>query len=123
MSQGFSFQSFAGEIGVSAKTLHDWAHRYPDFGEAKFQAEVKSLRAWEQLGMDGMLGKIKGFNATVYIFSMKARFAKYGWRDLPENLKSEESVEENRFRSELAQMSREELTQMVEKELSQLKAK
>jgi hypothetical protein len=96
MSEGLSKESFAGVIGVSPRTVSDWCHRYPEFAKAVAIGEGKSLCWWEKIGKAVMLGKpikqpdgstitVKAFQPAVYIFSMKARFAKYGWRDIPED--------------------------------------
>lgn len=84
MAQGLSFVSFGSKANVCAATLNDWVTRYPEFGQAKAKAELKCLEFWEKVGMKGMVGQYKGFSAAVWIFSMKARFVKYGWRDIPE---------------------------------------
>jgi len=86
MSEGLSFDSFGAEVKVSRVTLYNWVEKYPEFQDAKSEAEMRSLQWWEKVGRSGMLGKIKGFNPAIYIFSMKARFAKYGWRDIPEDI-------------------------------------
>lgn len=82
MSQGFGFESYAAVIDVNSDTLYEWAKVHPEFSEAKKVAYDKSLRKFEQIGMAAMLGKIKGFQASVWIFTMKNRF---GWSDQPES--------------------------------------
>lgn len=95
MGKGFSFESFGAVAKVTNKTLHDWAIRYPEFGDAKAHAELLSLWFWEKMGMAGASGKIKGFQTAVWIFSMKCRFRKYGWRDdEPEEGKSNKDTAE-----------------------------
>lgn len=78
MSRGYSIEAFAGEIGFSRSTIYNWLDKYPKFKKAKEQGETKSQLHWEKLGMAGLTGKLKNFNATIWIFSMKNRF---GWRD------------------------------------------
>jgi DNA-binding XRE family transcriptional regulator len=78
MSTGLSYEAFAAEIGVTRRTLYNWEAEYPVFAAAKKEAFDKCLNFWEKLGMSGILGKIKNFQASVYIFNMKNRF---GWRD------------------------------------------
>lgn len=95
MRDGYSFHSFAGKIGVGARTLFDWLDKYPDFQDAKDQGEHACLLFWEKTGIAGMFGKTfknrdgKEFkvnvNPAIWIFNMKARFAKHGWRDIPED--------------------------------------
>lgn len=78
MGEGLSFESFASEIGVHRDTLYEWAKQYPDFSDAKKRGTDLALKWWERIGQAGMVGKIKGFNAAVWIFSMKNRFK---WSD------------------------------------------
>lgn len=63
----------------SDKTLHEWVKVHAEFSEAKRQAYAKNLLFYEKLGLTDMAGKIKGFNATVWIFNMKNR---HKWRDV-----------------------------------------
>lgn len=81
MSQGLSFSSFGGVIGVGETSLHQWAKDHPEFADAKARAELKSLLWWEKAGLAGMVNKVEGFKPAIWIFSMKARFVKYGYRD------------------------------------------
>ena len=78
MQSGFSYEAFAGKIGIAIETLYNWEKKQPDFLEAKKIAVNEARYTWERLGIAGMTGKIIGFNATVWIFNMKNRF---GWRD------------------------------------------
>jgi hypothetical protein len=86
MADGYSFEAFAGHIGVCHDTLNEWAKVHPEFSVAKNVAISASRKWWDQVGRAGMTGKIKGFNATVWVFSMKNRF---GWRDMVD-MKSQE---------------------------------
>lgn len=76
--QGKSFDSFAASIGVHRDSLNEWVKVYPDFATAKQKARIGAEEFMMTLGMNGMVGKIKGFQAAVWIFWMKARF---GWSD------------------------------------------
>jgi len=78
MAQGFSFDSFGAEINKTRDTLYRWEKRYPEFKEAKQLGFVLCRKWWENLGRGGAAGKIKNFNAAVWIFNMKNRFA---WKD------------------------------------------
>lgn len=79
MAQGYSFKSFACDIpGVHSGTLHEWATKIPEFGEAKAKAQDKYFKYWEELGKRGVNGEIKNFNAVAWIFNMKNRFQ---WRN------------------------------------------
>lgn len=74
MATGKSLTSFAVKINVHRDSLYEWAKVYPEFSDALEKARGARLSHYEQLGYAGMVGKIKGFNATVWIFSMKAYF-------------------------------------------------
>jgi hypothetical protein len=81
MSEGYSFEAFAGEVGTSYHSLYRWVQTQTAFRDAKKIAEGKYRKYWETIGKAGMLGKIPGFNTTIWIFSMKNRF---GWSDRKE---------------------------------------
>jgi hypothetical protein len=82
MANGYSFESFAGTIGVAYKTLYVWQDKHLEFLQAKEIGLAKSLVWWEMAGRKGMLHK--GFSAAVWIFNMKNR---HNWLDRkePEN--------------------------------------
>ena len=74
MSSGLSFESFGANVDVCEDTLYEWAKVYPEFSEAKKIARIQCLKFWERIGIAGMSGKIKGFNAAIWIYNMKCRF-------------------------------------------------
>lgn len=78
LANGYSIESFAGSIGVDRSTPYAWAGLHESFKEAVEVGLAKSQKYWESVGKLGMIGKVPGFNATVWIFSMKNKF---GWRD------------------------------------------
>lgn len=78
VTQGMSFETFGVDLKVNRDTLQEWAKVHPDFSEAKKNAYDASFKFWERVGFAGMSGKIKNFNAAVWIFSMKNRFK---WTD------------------------------------------
>lgn len=78
MTKGLSFESFAGVLQVSNKTLYTWAEKNPEFLHAKKVGTDKSRLFWEKLGVAGAAGKIPNFGSASYIFNMKNRFK---WRD------------------------------------------
>lgn len=78
MAQGLSFTSFGGIIGVPHQYMCEWEKKYPDFKKARAIGDSQSLVFWEKLGKVGIMGKIKSFNASAYIFSMKNKF---NWTD------------------------------------------
>jgi hypothetical protein len=81
MGQGFSFMTFAAIIEVNPDSLYEWAKVHEDFSEAKKIGYAKLQLLYEKIGRDGMLGKIKNFNAATWIFSCKNKF---NWVDAQE---------------------------------------
>jgi hypothetical protein len=78
--KGYSKAQIAREFDVSRTTLDSWASVHPEFLNALKKAKDMALAHWEDIGRSGM-GMGKDFNATVWIFSMKNRFAE-DYRDL-----------------------------------------
>lgn len=72
MSEGLSFESFAGVIGVNRDTLYEWAKVHQNFSDAKTKGTAASLLFWEKLGRQITI-KGKG-NIAGWIFNMKNRF-------------------------------------------------
>lgn len=105
MSQGLSFVSFGAIAKVSEVTLHQWAKDKPEFATAKAEAELKGLLWWEKAGLAGMVNKIDGFKPAIWIFTMKARFHKFGYRDNHDTVDAESE--------ELRQMPTERLLKFV----------
>ena len=81
MAEGLSYESFAGLLGVGRSTLYDWEKSHPQFSDSKKIGKDKMALFFERLGIDAMTGKIEGFNASTYIFTIKN---KLGWRDKQE---------------------------------------
>lgn len=78
MEKGLSASSFAGTIGVSSRSITNWADEHKEFKKALEIAEARALLYWEALGIDAILGNRKNFNTPVFIFTMKNRFK---WSD------------------------------------------
>lgn len=78
LSKGYSKEAVSGQIGISKQCFYEWAQKYEDFGDAVKRGESASQFYWEDLGMRGTLGQIKGFNASSWMFNMKNRF---GWAE------------------------------------------
>lgn len=78
MAEGFSFETFAATIDCNRDTLYEWCKVHKEFSDAKKDGMDKSQIYFEKLGKAAMLGKIEGFSASVWIFSMKNRFR---WQD------------------------------------------
>lgn len=83
LRQGHSIAGFAGEIGVSAPTVEDWANKYPEFGRAMEIAKAGAVTFWEDQLIklaQGIGGGAPG-RAVAIIFGLKNRAAQY-WRDV-----------------------------------------
>jgi hypothetical protein len=78
LSSGLTFESFGAVAGVSKQTLYVYLDKHPAFVEAKELGEMHGRLFWEKLGRAGAAGKVKNFNVSAWIFTMKNRF---GWRD------------------------------------------
>lgn len=78
MSEGYSYESFAGVIGVAKDTIYQW-EKHQEFSDSKKIAFAKCNVFWERVAMDGMHDR--NFSAPVWIFNMKNRF---GWKDKKE---------------------------------------
>jgi transposase-like protein len=83
MKQGYSFESYAGVVGVARSTLYNWLEQYPAFAEAKEIGESYSLYHYEKILMQSMHNDDEGrngFNMTSLIFNMCNR---HGWNRSP----------------------------------------
>ena len=87
MSEGGSFKSFGGIVGVSKQTLYDWCQRHSEFAEAKDIGRAKSEFFWINLGKKLALGEVKG-SAVAWIFMMKNL---HGWNDNKDGQNQKES--------------------------------
>lgn len=95
MSEGLSFDSFAGVVGVCGDTCYEWAKVHKEFSEAKKLGTKKALLWFEKIANAAIMGRPrknkkgevvfdpKGFNSTVWVFSMKNKF---NWRDRQETI-------------------------------------
>lgn len=79
MTNGFSFESFAGLISVDRQTIYNWIDAQPEFFDAKRQGFEKSRLFWEDVAIKGASGSMP-VNATLTVFNLKNRFPKE-WRD------------------------------------------
>jgi len=80
MAQGYSIEAFAGEIGVTKKTIYNWVDLNEEFLHAQKVGQTKSQLWWEKAGRQGMF--LKTFTPAIWIFSMKNRF---NWTDKKES--------------------------------------
>jgi transposase len=80
-AEGYSYESFAGVVGVARATLYLWEEQHPEFLDAKKEHEAKVMHRWEE-----RLAKLADSgvgNATAIIFGLKNR-AGNNWRDKQE---------------------------------------
>ena len=105
MEEGLSYQSFAGLISVSFKTLFQWEKDYPEFLSAKDIAKPKQLIWDEKLLNKGSEGKQRGYNAAAHKWKMANA---HKWTDrvehterAPKNMSDEEILQEARSIIEL----------------------
>ena len=71
MSQGFSFESFAGVVNVCRSTVYHWCDLYPSFSDAKNLGFAKMQLHDEKLYLEAMRGKNKNVNTVLMLFKMK----------------------------------------------------
>jgi hypothetical protein len=74
-SAGGHIPSMMKAVGIKSKaTWYKWQRDFPEFKDAVEEAELLSQAFYEELGLQGMMGKIPNFNATTYIFMMHNKF-------------------------------------------------
>lgn len=89
MALGYSYEAFAGKLGVSKQTLYNWEKANQDFMDAKSIAVEKCRVYWESLAIDNpFTTKLGGLNTGVWVFNMKNRFK---WTDKVEVEAGEET--------------------------------
>lgn len=81
LAKGYSKEAVAGQIGVSKQCFYEWVQEHKDFGDAVDRGTMASCFYWEDLGIRGAQGLVKGFNASSWMFNMKNRF---GWSEKSE---------------------------------------
>lgn len=83
MAGGFSFEAFAGKIGVSKQTLYEWTKVHPEFSDAKNIAFDKCRLWWESKAIEGIFNENgRTFNSANFIYNMKCRF-RDEWTERP----------------------------------------
>lgn len=88
MSEGLSYESFAGLIGTKKQTLYNWEEKHPEFLDAKEQGVDACRLYWEKVGRDNVIStsdseyqggsSSRSLNAAVYRLNMQNRF---GWKE------------------------------------------
>jgi len=101
MARGLSYESFGAVINVNRSNIYEWEKKHPEFRDAKKEAFEKNRLFWESVGVEGTLGNIKNFNATMWIFNMKNRFPNE-WKDRSE-LKQDLTLKTVEFKVEVGE--------------------
>lgn len=88
VEQGFSDESFPE---CDMQTFKCYTEDFPlDFDTVEIEKSQRTRRLlWEKAGLDGMMGRIPGFNATSWKFNMANRFR---WRDRNDVTSDEHSL-------------------------------
>lgn len=84
MSMGFSYDSFAGKIGVAVTTLKNWESAHPEWVQAKAEGHAARLLHWEGIALGHVTGAVKA-NPAALIFALKNAF--------PENYKDKQELD------------------------------
>jgi hypothetical protein len=78
LAEGYSFESFGGDIDVGKTTLYEWLKYIPEFKQAHDRGLRKGLDFYEKLLRKKASKKTEG-DTTALIFTLKTRFHKiYG---------------------------------------------
>lgn len=109
MAKGLSFESFAGVLRINRDTLYRWAEMNEEFSDAHEVGRMASAYRWEQIGLDGVLGEIRFFNAYAWVFNMKNRFK---WKDRQEI----EQTTDHKISVEVAPIGMDELKRIMAKD-------
>lgn len=100
--------------GICKDTWYEWKEKYPDFATAVKTAESVSLEFYENIGLKGILGEIKGFNAPTYMHLMANKFKEEYSRG-----SSSDKTEIN-LTTNTIQLQPEQITQRIAQRLEQL---
>ena len=68
--EGYSYESFGAEVGVSFQTVYAWEKKHKAFLEAKKKGRALQIKFWEKEGRKAMWGG-KAMNPAIFIFTMK----------------------------------------------------
>lgn len=97
MAKGHSLTAYAGHTGISRETFYQWAKEKPEFSDAIRKGRQACQQFYENFGIAAASGKIKGFNATAYVWLTKNII---GWKDKIEhvNISDEESQKKEGYK-------------------------
>ena len=73
MSRGYSFDSFAGVVGVSTAELKQWCRNYRALEHARQMGDAARLQYWEQFGMQ-LIRSGRGGSAAIWLRCMESQF-------------------------------------------------
>jgi len=74
-AEGYSVAEMAADIGVTRKTMYQWAEEKPEFCDAFTRAKELSLSWWEAQARLGLYNRDGvSLNASLWSRSMAARF-------------------------------------------------
>jgi len=74
-AEGYSVAEMAADIGVTRKTMYQWAEEKPEFSDAFTRAKELSLSWWEAQARIGLYNRDGvSLNASLWSRSMAARF-------------------------------------------------
>lgn len=74
LSSGKSKSAVCAELGVGRTAFYEWVKNYPEFSLAVEQGAEAAQAVWEDIGQDGITGKLEKFSGTPWMFVMKTRF-------------------------------------------------
>lgn len=82
MSKGYSYESFAGLVGVCKQTLYNWSKEHKDFLDASNRARERCRYWWETIMVEHIVHTQRGkrVDPRMWEFNMKNRF-KDEWKD------------------------------------------
>lgn len=74
LGRGMSLESFVGVVCEDLDDIKGWIKTYPAFARAYRIGEAKARLFFEDLGIRGMMGEYRGFNANTFRFMVEERF-------------------------------------------------
>lgn len=74
MAQGKTNAQVCAVLGISPDSFLRYRRDHPELAAAYEKGKTCQQAVWEDIGFKGMVGEIKGFNATTYIFMMSNLF-------------------------------------------------